>query len=96
MILVSRSGRNPTVYIPPIAPPHQPISSYFLAVDILRARERRLAAEQRTRAFLEANPRYQNLCECRHRQFAHDEDGGGRCLARKCDCGRFQDTGAAW
>lgn len=39
MIMVSRSGRNPTVYIPNPTAAHQPISSYFLALDILRVAE---------------------------------------------------------
>jgi len=41
MILVSRSGKNPNVYIPPIRPDSPGIGPYFLALEIHREAERR-------------------------------------------------------
>lgn len=90
-LLVSRSGRNPDVYIPPILQPPQPISSYFLALDVLAAIDERRVIERRRTDFLRANPKYQAMCACGHHQLAH-ENGEGPCLARKCDCPRFRDV----
>lgn len=46
MMLVSRSGRNPDVYIPPIRPPEPGTYGYFLALDIIRAGKPRRAHEE--------------------------------------------------
>ena len=88
-LLVSRSGKNPDVYVPPLAESHQPVSSYFLALDVLEASELRREGERRQLEFLRANPRHQTVCACGHHQLAH-EDGTGQCRAKRCRCPMFR------
>ena len=92
MLLPVKGDPPRYIYIPaPRAPPPPPWT-YRLATEINRAAERRLAQERRQREFLRDHPRYQPMCRCGHRQFAH-RNGDGPCEAKKCDCTEFREIG---
>lgn len=93
MMLLSRSGRNPDVYLPPLRPHDAGVSGYFLALDVIEATRILGERDRRQREFLSANPGYQATCACGHRQLAHD-DGAGPCRARRCPCPGFRPVGA--